>query len=117
MSVRFVLPRPLAPPALPGRCRGRRVTRVTAVEVRAEAKAVAPTPRSQSHACAHLLSTQGDREQLYETLGVAPGASAEAVKRAYRRLALRCDGTACAHQPFTRPCSDAPAARAAGTQT
>ena len=29
------------------------------------------------------------RDALYEVLGVAPGASAEAVKRAYKRLALR----------------------------
>lgn len=35
-------------------------------------------------------SSDESREALYEMLGVAPGASAEAVKRAYRRLALRC---------------------------
>lgn len=46
------------------------------------------------------------KDALYEVLGVAPGASAEAVKRAYKRLALRfhpdVNKAPNAHEQFTQ---------------
>lgn len=38
---------------------------------------------------AHQRKQGSSREELYEQLGVSPGASSEALKRAYRHLALR----------------------------
>ena len=60
-------------------------------------RAAPPAVRLRRAACARRppprpVAARGvppERASFYETLGVAVGASAEAVKRAYRRLALR----------------------------
>jgi hypothetical protein len=77
-----------APAALTAACSG-------ALPASLRCRARCARPRG---AALRVVASHGntpERESLYETLGVAPGASAEAVKRAFRRLALRCAASAC----------------------
>jgi uncharacterized Rmd1/YagE family protein len=73
----FALRLPPAPPAAPPAARSRPAHALPGCTRRPLLRSVA------------ARSVPPERASLYETLGVAVGASSEAVKRAYRRLALR----------------------------
>jgi hypothetical protein len=73
----FALRLPPAPPAAPPAARSRPAHALPGCTRRPPLRSVA------------ARSVPPERASLYETLGVAVGASSEAVKRAYRRLALR----------------------------